>query len=142
MNPNNRPAPVTTIVYRTIQDVIDYVIIPAIKDANKDPDHYNLQAFAKDWVVEVDSPALLGYFNTGPDIAGMIEEYSTAVQAQDLRFGDKIIYGTSEKTVVAFSQTFKHNNENCVVLVLKNESSPMWPSTHTVDAERKYTVIQ
>ena len=133
--------PETTVVYRTVQNIIDHVIIPALKIVGKDPDHYNLEAFVKDWVVEVDSHALFGYFNTAPDIAGMIEEYSTAVQAQDLRFGDKIRYGSEEKTVVAFSQPFKYNNEYCVVLVLKDESSPQWPSTHTIGAEHKYTVI-
>lgn len=93
MNPNKCPlsTPQTTTVYRTIQDVIDYVIIPAIKDAGKDPDHYNITAFVNDWVVPVESTALNGYFITMPSIPNLIEEYTTATKAKDLSEADRIL---------------------------------------------------
>lgn len=140
MNTNkcHGPAPVTTVVYRTIQDVIDHVIFPAIKDAGKDPDHYDLDGFAKDWVVHIDHHALFGYFNMASNIATEIEEYSTATKAQDLRQGDRIRIRGMVREVITKTPVWVQNGADVVTLILSDHDVLSWPEIETVSANRKF----
>lgn len=147
MNPNKCPlsvpkTPVTTVVYRTIQDVIDHVIIPALKDANKNPDHYNITAFVNDWVALVDSTALNGYFNTARNIPDLIEEYVTATKARDLKVGDIINFNSVPCNVVAKSGEFPFKGKNYVALVLSGEYNPLFPTSYTMESCTTFKLIE
>lgn len=140
MNPNKCPvpAPVTTIVYRTIQDVIDHVIIPAIKDANKNPDHYNVSAFADDWVDNVDSLALHGYFNTSSNIATAIEEYASGTSARNLRLGDCILINGMIREVITYTPVWVQNGVDVVTLILSSRGDDSYHVVETVPANRMF----
>lgn len=140
MNPNkcHGTAPVTTVIYSNEQDVIDHVIIPAIKDAGKDPDHYDLTAFSNDWVVNVDHQALFGYFNMASNIATTIEEYSTATKAQDLRQGDRIRIRGMVREVITKTPVWVQNGADVVTLILSGHDILSWPEIETVSANCKF----